>query len=190
MIEKGAVLHLFIHFNLGMPYDNVSPGIYVFDVSEHLIQKFNTIINHLKVESTQFNFHTLLAIQSLIGDLLSEISVSNWDLISNDYRIINVLRTIENNVGADLSNSVLAEKARMATNAFTRLFTEELGISPQRFVKKKRIDKACVFLHHFDYTIEIVATKTGFADRYHFSKIFKQNTGFSPARYRKEFGLK
>ncbi|MCF8391694.1 MAG: helix-turn-helix domain-containing protein [Bacteroidales bacterium] len=190
MIEKGAVLHLFIHFNLGMPYDNVSPGIYVFDVSEDLIQKFNTITSHLKFEYAQFNFHTLLAIQSLIGDLLSKIPVSNWDLMSNDYRIINVLSYIENNVSTDLSNHVLAEKARMATNSFTRLFTEELGISPQRYVKKKRIDKACVFLHHFDYSIEIVATKTGFADRYHFSKIFKQNTGFSPARYRKEFGLK
>ena len=78
----------------------------------------------------------------------------------------------------------------MATNAFTRLFTDELDISPQRFVKKKRIDKACVLLHHFDYSIDRVASETGFSDRYHFSKIFKQITGFSPAKYRKEFGVK
>ena len=186
----GSILHLFIHFNIGVPYDNVSPGVFEFDLTEHLSEKLAVIKKHLNEDFARFNFYTVLAIQSLISDLLSFIPESNWDLVSKNYRIIEVLSYIESNLTGDLSNACLAGEASMATNAFNRLFTEEVGISPQRFIKKKRIDRACALLHHSSYSIEQVAAETGFADRYHFSKIFKHLTGLSPARYRKEFSVK
>ncbi len=187
---SGCILHLFIHFNIGVPYDNVSPGVFEFELTDHLLEKLSIIKKHLNEDFARFNFYTVLAIQSLISDLLSFIPESNWDLVSKDYRIIHVLGHIEANLNGDLSNDCLADQASMATNAFNRLFTEELGLSPQRFVKKKRIDRACALLHHSSYSIEQVAAETGFADRYHFSKIFKGLTGLSPARYRKEFSVK
>jgi transcriptional regulator GlxA family with amidase domain len=110
--------------------------------------------------------------------------------MSKDYRILQVLSHIESNLDGELSNSSLADHARLATNAFNRLFTEEVGTSPQKYVKKKKIDRACSLLHHSNYSIEKVAAETGFADRYHFSKIFKIHTGLSPARYRKQFRVK
>lgn len=189
MADDGAVLHFFLHFNLGMPYDNVASGIYLFRLTEQHKQKIETISKQLLLDSSELNFYTVLTIQSLISELLLGVPESNWNLKSNDSRILNVLSLIENNISDDLSNQILADNARLATNAFNRLFRHEIGISPQRFVKKKRIDKACVLLHHFDYSIERVAVETGFADRYHFSKLFKLQTGLSPAKYRKEFGL-
>ncbi len=187
---EGRIHHLFIHFNIGVPYDHVSPGVFEFELTDHLQEKLSVIKKHLNVNFARFNFYTVLAIQSLISDLLSFIPESNWDLVSKDKRIISVLSHIETNLDKDLSNQFLAHQANLATNAFNRLFTEEVGTSPQKFVKKKRIDKACALLHHSDYSIEHVAAETGFADRYHFSKIFKQITELSPARYRKEFGVK
>lgn len=187
---KDKILHLFIHFNIGVPYDNISPGIFEFNLTENLQKKINSIKKYLQLDFSMFDFYTMLTIQSLIYDLLSSIPKSNWDLPSKDHRILHVLRHIESNLEGDLSNPALSEIARLATNAFNRLFTEETGTSPQKYVKKKRIDRACALLHHSNNSIEQVATDTGFADRYHFSKIFKQQTGLSPARYRKEFGVK
>jgi len=187
--KSGGVLHLFIHFNLGMPYDNVSPGIFVFDLTKHLEKKISSIIKHLSVDYSRFNFYSALSIQSLIGDLLADVPESMWDLMSNDFRILEVLGFIEKNLNKNLNNDVLAQKANMATNSFTRLFTRETGVSPQKYVKRKRIDYACVLLHHSNRSIEQVALKTGFADRFHFSRIFKEITNVSPARFRKEFGL-
>jgi transcriptional regulator GlxA family with amidase domain len=62
-----------------------------------------------------------------------------------------------------------------------------MGISPQRFIKKCRIDKACIMLHHSQDSIEDVAHQCGFADRYHFSRVFKSLTNISQAKYRRDF---
>ena len=142
---KGSILHLFIHFNTGMPYDHIAPGIFEFDLTVHLEKKINTIIRHLKMDFARFNFYTVLAIQSLISELLSSIPESSWDLISKDYRILKVLSHIESNLGDPLSNGILADTAGLAINAFNRLFARELGISPQEYIRKKRIEKACMF---------------------------------------------
>ena len=184
------ILHLFFLFNIVVPYDHVSPVIFEFELTDHLQEKLTVIQDHLKVDNFMFDFYTVLAIQSLITDLLSLIPASKWDQMSSDARILQVLSYIESGLRCDLSNQALASLARLATNAFNRLFSEEVGISPQKYVKKKRVDRACALLHHSDYTIDQVAQETGFADRYHFSKVFKTLTGLSPARYRKEFGVK
>ena len=190
LIERKFILHLFIHFNIGIPYDNVSPGIFIYKLTNHYQKKLQTIKRYLNHEHTRFNFYSSLAIHSLIIDLLTDLPKSSWNLTTANYRILKVLGYIDNNVNSDLTNTNLAEKSRLATNAFVRLFTNETGISPQKYVKNKRIDKACILLHHSNFTIDEVATKTGFADRYHFSRIFKELTGATPARYRKEFGMK
>lgn len=190
VLSEQYILHLFIHFNIGMPYDNISPGIFIYKLTDHLKEKLQVIKRHLNYEHARFSFYSSLAIQSLIGDLLSELSETSWNLISKDYRILETLSYIEENISDELNNPALAQHAKMATNAFTRLFTEETGISPQKYVKKKRIDKACILLHHSDISIDDVATQTGFSDRYHFSRIFKQITETSPAKYKKDFGMK
>lgn len=186
---KPSLLHLFIHFNIGIPYDNISPGIFTFTLSDHLNSKLQLIKNHLNHENKFFSFHISLVIKALIADLLTDLPESNWDLISNDHRIISCLRYIEGNLAGDLSNPTLAEKAKMATNSFIRLFSNEVGVSVQKYIRNKRIDRACIMLHHSDLSIDEIALKTGFADRFHFSRIFKQIKSISPARYKKEFGM-
>lgn len=181
------ILHLFIHFNVGMPYDSILPGVFIFDLTDHLKQKLLLIKRHLNYEHTHFGFHSTLAIQSLINDLLSDLPANSWQEITQDTRIIAILAFIEESIGKDLSNPVLANQTNLATNTFTRLFKEEIGMSPQKYVRTKRINQACIFLHHSSFSIDEVAQKTGFADRYHFSRIFKQETGISPAKFRDGF---
>ncbi|SMO69777.1 Helix-turn-helix domain-containing protein [Saccharicrinis carchari] len=190
LLTDRCILHLFVHFNIGLPYDNISHGVFTYEVSDHLKKKLHVIKRHLKYEHTRFSFYSSLAIQALISDLLSGLPEGRWNLITRNSRILKVLNYVENNIGKELTNPILAKQAKMTTNAFTRLFTEEIGTPPQKYVKKKRIDQACVLLHHSDWSIDEVANKTGFADRYHFSRIFKVTTGLSPAKYKKEFEMK
>lgn len=184
--ERQYILHLFIHFNLGIPYDNVSPGIFTFSITDHLMHKLSIIKEQLNYEHAEFSFYTNLVIQSLIGELLVHLPQKSWDLKNIDQRALHVMHYVDSNLDKSLDNIALSRMAQMAPNSFARLFARETGMSPQRFVKQKRIDKACILLHHSNLSIDAIAIQTGFADRYHFSRIFKQIKGTSPARYKKE----
>ncbi|BDD02048.1 AraC family transcriptional regulator [Persicobacter psychrovividus] len=187
--KESNILHLFIHFNIGMPYDNCAEGIFELEVTPQIKKNIEEVKRLLNYEHTKFSLHSSLTIQSLISHLLTKLPNKLWQLESRDHRVIDVLNFIDNNISEELTNPFLAEKAKMATNSFTRLFTEEIGMSPQKYVKKKRIDKACILLHHSSQTIDQIAFDLGFNDRYHFSKSFKQLTSKSPAKYRKEYGV-
>lgn len=187
--ERNAIPHLFIHFNIGIPYDNVHPHVFTMNINDHLRDKLTAIKDALKTDFRRFDFHTSLVIKSLIFDLLAASPDQKWELISRDERIINVLHFIELNLNENLSNNILAAHTNLATNAFNRLFKNEVGVSPQNYIRKKRVDKACALLDHSQNTIDAIADDTGFSDRYHFSKIFKQVIGISPGKYRKEFNV-
>lgn len=180
-----CIYHLFIHFNIGFPYDLVAPGVYQINIDNYMNQKISMIIDHLLVSPTTFNFSSALNVQSLISDLLSKIPDSIWKDTSRDFRILNIFYTIDSCINQKLSNSELAKMINLSTNAFIRLFKKEVGISPQKYVQKKRINQACMLLHRSTKTIDEVGFLTGFANRYHFSRIFKSQIGLSPAAYKK-----
>ncbi len=184
-IKTGLIPHLFIHFNLGIPYDNIKQGVIAVDISPAMREKVATITQHLMDEAVQFSFAANLSVRALLNELLCTIPQEKWQALTQDSRIVKTLNYIDKNINQDLSNESLAKQLDLATNSFTRLFTKEVESSPQRYVKQKRIDKACILLHHTQKSIEEIADLTGFADRYHFSRIFKQITGNSPAMYRR-----
>jgi AraC-like DNA-binding protein len=186
LLKNGAVEHLFIHFTLGYPYDNVSPGIYPFHMNKHLEDKIVRLRSYLTENVAQFNFTIFLTIQSLICELLFNMGEEKWKHPIRDMRIARVISHIENNIGEDFTNESLANMANMATNAFSRLFREYVGETLQNFIKKKRIRHACLFLLHSNQSIDEIAEKAGFANRYHFTRIFSQITGYTPAKYKKE----
>lgn len=177
--------HLFIHFNLGKSFDLLEPGVYTFSVNgkESLLEE----IKRYCIEGeNQFNFPTCAVINSLILILLKEIPLNNWNISKLDNRVANAVYYIETHLEEQLSNQTLANMANMVTNSFARLFRENTGLSIQQYIKKKRIDKALILLHHSVISIDDMASQCGFSDRFHFSKVFKELMGMSPVAYRKQ----
>jgi AraC-like DNA-binding protein len=187
---EGSLQHLFIHFTIGVPFDRVTPGIFQFGLNDQQKEEIGGITGSFRQDYARFELHTMITLHSLINGLLARVPRKKWEVPATDQRILHVLNHIESQMGDGLSNPELAGRAGLSTNAFQRLFTGEVGISPQKYVRNKRIEKASTLLHHSELSIEEVAERTGFADRFHFSKSFKAATGLTPVRYRKEFCVK
>lgn len=68
--------------------------------------------------------------------------------------------------------------------ALFRAFVRESGISPQEYLIRFRIGKACELLHKTSLSVSEIAESVGMQNVSHFSDIFKSRTGFSPREYR------
>ncbi len=184
LIAKNSLLHLFIHFNLGVPFDNVYPGIFKVEVNPYLEEKLNYLTSRLRKENTKFYVTYTLKLQSIISDILSNIGPELFETLNVDHRILEVIRHVENHIQDSPTNGDLAKIANMATNSFSRLFRQQMNMTLHTFIMKRKIARSCELFLYTHKSIEEVAFDTGFADRYHFSRVFKSVTGTTPAVYK------
>ncbi|UMB53332.1 AraC family transcriptional regulator [Lutibacter sp. A64] len=178
------LIHFFVHFNLGIPFDNVYPGIFKIELTDYLKDKLHYLTNRLKIENSDFKLTFNLKLQAFIKEALTNIGPELWKAIDIDDRVLKVIRFIEINIGKKLSNSDLAEIVNMAPNSFSRLFKEEINVTLHNFIQNRKIAKACDLFEYTNKTIEEVAYSLGFSDRYHFSRVFKSVTRLTPASYK------
>lgn len=84
-----------------------------------------------------------------------------------------------------LSNAVLAEKCNISEVYFRKIFTEAYKTTPKQFIVDIRINKAKQLLSDGFLNIGAVAEECGFSNQYHFCRLFKERTGFTPTEYMK-----
>ena len=94
-----------------------------------------------------------------------------------------VIDYIETHLSEDINLSDLALVAGLSKFHFSRLFTDAIGLTPHKYVLKRRIEKATQVLKQGDLTIAQVAYAFGFTDQSHFTRVFKQVKGMTPKRF-------
>lgn len=92
------------------------------------------------------------------------------------------LTHFENNFGSPILLEELCDITHVSTSHFQRLFKNNVGISPMRYLLNLRIEKAKGYIKIKDNFTDI-AYDTGFYDQSHFNKYFKINVGMIPKRY-------
>jgi len=98
-----------------------------------------------------------------------------------------LLMWIMDHPSEDLRNEVLADRMSMSLRNFARVFQEETGLTPAKFVEKVRIDAARQCLGDVNIRIETVADKVGFKDIEQMRRAFLRNVGITPSEYRDRF---
>ena len=100
--------------------------------------------------------------------------------------ILPAIRYIESNYqNPKLSNAELAEKCNISEVYFRKIFTETYKTTPKQFIVDIRINKAKQLLSDGFLNIGAVAEECGFSNQYHFCRLFKEKTGFTPTEYTK-----
>jgi transcriptional regulator GlxA family with amidase domain len=80
--------------------------------------------------------------------------------------------------------STVAERFAMSERNFSRAFTRDMGMSPQRFVEQARLETARRWLASSELPIEKVARHSGFSSGEHLTQTFKKLMGMAPGAYR------
>lgn len=93
-------------------------------------------------------------------------------------------RIIEAHLFSNLSVSELAYLTHRSLATFKRDFQQLYQDSPARYIKHKRLEKACQLLQTTDMRICDIACECGFLNTAHFTRIFHDKYNQSPSVFR------
>jgi AraC-like DNA-binding protein len=155
-----------------------------------IIQLLNNIIKEKNNRDTDSEFLLRLMVMETFVHLSRALRIE-WEnsmknkspklkeLIKISVNYINANYEKELTLG-DISNFVY-----LSPSYFTRVFKEEMKVSPISYLLKVRINKAKEILAGTDMKIGDTALAVGFSNHQRFNEIFRKNTGTTPSDFRK-----
>lgn len=81
----------------------------------------------------------------------------------------------------------LADICHLNRNYFTRLFKQELHMTPSQFIMTYRINQSCELLASTNRSIRDIAEQIGYSNQFNFSSAFKRVKGMTPMEWRRRY---
>jgi len=101
------------------------------------------------------------------------------------YALKRVLERIEHTFQSEISLATLADEAGYSRGHFLKMFRASMGMTPHRYLLKRRIDHARTLLKRPGKSIIDVAADCGFSSQAHLSQVFREYVGVTPGDYRR-----
>jgi AraC family transcriptional regulator len=96
------------------------------------------------------------------------------------------LEMLEGNVDAGVRLSQLAFECELSVSHFVRAFKTTFGITPHRWLTRRRIERAKELLAATTAPLVDVAIQSGFSEQAAFSRTFRRLVGTTPGAWRRE----
>jgi AraC-like DNA-binding protein/quercetin dioxygenase-like cupin family protein len=100
-------------------------------------------------------------------------------------RVRAALQRIDDDLTAPLTVELLAREARMTRFGFTRLFREQIGVPPYRYLIGRRLERAATLLRDGRAAVAEAACAVGFNDLGRFGVMFRRRFGCTPSAFAK-----
>jgi len=98
--------------------------------------------------------------------------------------IANAVQYIDINYANMIGQEQLAEQVGLSKYHFLRSFSKHVGLTPNDYVNRKRIEKSLELLLSTDHSLEQIANTVGFSSASYYIRMFRKLVGQTPATFR------
>lgn len=130
---------------------------------------------------------SVLDYYSSFDDMLQDILSNFQEKDENDGTsaiISDVIQELEDHIDQKLTLSYFADKYNYNPSYFSQLFKKVCGCSFAEYFINLKMKRAKNLIANTDLSLTLIASQIGYDDYYHFSKMFKKYTDYSPTKYR------
>ncbi|MEG1847169.1 MAG: response regulator [Lachnospiraceae bacterium] len=126
-----------------------------------------------ELELEQKNYESIFA-DTVLRNAPDQIAMILHDFLIQNYTI-------------DINLNLIAGSMNYSSSYLTKIFYQQYGTTPSKFITSLRIMKAKQYLTcHPEFSVCQIAEMTGYHDQGYFSRIFKKQTLLSPLEYREQ----
>jgi transcriptional regulator GlxA family with amidase domain len=129
------------------------------------------LVVHLRRSGGQSQFSRLLAAQTAASEPVHSLLI--W---------------LPDNLDADLSVAALARRVNLSERQFSRVFTQQIGITPAAYIERVRVDVACHLLETTQHPVADIASTCGFGSPETMIRTFRRRLDTTPSDHRHHFG--
>jgi AraC-like DNA-binding protein len=159
-----------------------SPGISMIDFSGIIM--FFIRIKELSLYDIRNEVYISFNIEAILVEIYTRIHYGNDKDNPRNYAILQAIFYIEQNIESKIRLEDLCEFVGYSVYHFSRLFKNEVGMSPYSYVIKYRLDLSKHLLITTNLPIRAISKKCGYANEINFYNIFKKNFNITPRKYR------
>jgi len=172
---------LYIHIDNNKEFNSTKKQLFTISVDN----TFLSILSALKHSIENKREYLLDYVAAYTHLVMAKLPPGIWQEEITDPRIRKVVKLLTESPGNDYTNQKLAEMCYLCDNAFVRLFRQQVGVPPQKFLQEKRLHMSAKLLEGSNLSLEEIAEQCGFCDRNYFTKLFCRRYEESPAKFRK-----
>jgi transcriptional regulator GlxA family with amidase domain len=104
--------------------------------------------------------------------------------LHGDELIVDAQIEISRDLRSVMSLQDMAQKLGVSTRTLARRFSTATGVSMTEYRQQRRLDEAQALLRRTNLSIMEIGHAVGLSDASHFTRMFREQTGLTPRRYR------
>lgn len=171
---------LSIHFTT---YEPISTDSFFIELKD--TKKFITLFEKAKTKSISDSYNENLSLSYVYMFCAELENARTKQYTPSDIRISVIKEYIDLHFREKDCLKNATENSNISRRRFNELFRNQFNITPNRYITELKISFSKQLLKTNVYSIAEVSEMCGFSDIYYFSKVFKNETGFSPAQFKK-----